>query len=184
MSSFWPSDLDVSDISSPLEILELANQEWKEKSSGELNLLIQEAEPVENIQTFYVYAKHGPSSQTAVLFSVLYRLNIPYPARIIPRETVLPNALKKSYYSPGLDTALKMNTAASLAANLKGKQVINERVCETPAEFRSELKKVFNLGSVKSEIVSLVSNNASSAELASDSEGNEDETEGYSDEVK
>jgi len=184
MSSYWPSDLDVRDMSSPLQILEQARQEWTEESSGVLSLLVQKAETIDNMHKVYIYAKHEPSGQTVILFSVYYRLETPYPAKILPRENELPNSLKKSYYSPGLESAFSISTAAALAASMKGKRVTNERVCDSPAEFRSELEDVFNLGSVKSEVISLVSNNSPSAELASEPDRVEDESEGHPDEVE
>jgi hypothetical protein len=96
-----------------------------------------------------VHAKHVPSNRTVTLFSVVHRPGAPYPAKIQPRDDELPDILKKSYYRPGIADLAMIKTS--------GQHVTNQWVCDTPAEFRSEVQKVFNLGVIKSEVLSLVS---------------------------
>jgi hypothetical protein len=156
VTDFWPSGLDLSDTSSPLEILQSAQQEWTEHSGGLLGLVIQEAESASGNHLLILHAKHVPSNRTVTLFSVVHRVDAPYPAKIQPRDNELPDILKKSYYQPGF-TEL---TTAGFALS-QGRKVTNKWVCDTPSEFRSQLKDVFNLGSVKSEVLSLVSGAAS-----------------------
>ncbi len=156
MTDFWPSGLDLNDTISPLEILQSAQQEWTEQSRGVLGLVIQEAESTSGNHLLIVHAKHVPSNRTVTLFSVVHRVDAPYPARIQPRDNELPDILKKSYYQPGFADF----TTGGLALS-QGRKVTNKWVCDTPSEFRSQLKDVFNLGSVKSEVLSLVSGVAS-----------------------
>lgn len=151
MSNFWPSGLDLNDTASPLEILKLAQEEWVKNSGGLLSLIIQEAESTAGNEMLIVHAKHIPSNRTIALFSIIHRRSAPYPARIQPRDIELPDTLKKSYYQPGFGDL----TVPSLRT--EGRQVVNKWVCDSPSEFRRELRNVFDLGFVKSEVLSLVS---------------------------
>ena len=155
MSDFWPSDLEVSDTSSPHEILLEAQDEWKLRSEGMLTLVIQEAKSTSGNSILIVHCKHVPSSRTITLFSVVHRPGSPYPAKIQPRDVDLPDILKKSYYRPGLTDPL--------VTGIKGETVNNKWVCDTPNDFRKELRNVMNLGTVKGEIQSLISRGGSAA---------------------
>jgi len=64
VNSFWPLELDLSDTSSPLEILQSASREWTDQSHGLLNLVIQEAESTNKNTLLIVHAKHVPSNRT------------------------------------------------------------------------------------------------------------------------
>ena len=160
MNNFWPSGLDLTDTSSPLEILQAAKQEWIEQSNGLLALVIQETESTNGNHLLIVHAKHVPSKRTVTLFSVVHRLGAPYPAKIEPRDDGLPDILKKSYYRPSI---------ADIVAGT-GRQVTNKWVCDTPSEFRSQLKDVINLGTLKSEVLSLVSGTVSASGTADETE--------------
>jgi hypothetical protein len=46
--SFWPEGIDIYDTRSPMEILVLAQSEWKEKSGGLLELEVR----IDNLETF------------------------------------------------------------------------------------------------------------------------------------
>ncbi len=159
MSNFWPNDVELSDTQSPLEILETAQEEWVTNSTGVLTLVLQEAKSQSGNKMIIVHAKHVPSNRTATLFSVVHRPNAPYPATIELKDE-LPAALKRSYYIPGFaDRGIGMT---------QGRTVTNTWVSETPSEFRIKLAKAFNLGTVKCEILSLVSD--ASADTADDDE--------------
>lgn len=148
MTNFWPLGFDLQDTASPEEILQLAKKEWSEQSNGLLSLVIQKAQSTTNNDMLIVHAKHVPSNRTATLFSVVHRPGVPYPARIQPRDGEIPDVLKKTYFRPGL---------AGYALRTHGEEVTNPWVCDTPEEFRSNLSEVFSLGSLKSEILSLIS---------------------------
>jgi hypothetical protein len=150
MSNFWPKGLEITDTESPKQILKTAQREWNSESGGILTLVFQETKSESGNDMVVVHAKHVPSNRTVTLFSVIYRPNTPYPATIRPKDDVLPNYLKKSYYKPGTLTG-------SGVLNFQGRQVTNDWVSDAPAEFRRKLEEVFNLGIVKSEILSLVS---------------------------
>jgi hypothetical protein len=149
MSGFWPAGLDVSDTEAPKTILEAARSEWESQSKGALTLVFQEATSQSGNKMIIVHAKYIPGSRTSSLFSVVHRPKTPYPVTIQPEKENLPDFLKKSYYQPGL--------SETATVSFRGHEVENRWVSDTPAEFRSKLKEAFNLGSVKREVLSLVS---------------------------
>jgi hypothetical protein len=173
---FWPSDLELTDTASPLEILEEAKQEWVERSDGLLTLIIQETESTTSNHMLIVHAKHRPSSSTVTLFSVIHRPESPYPARIQPGTGELPEFLRKT--SDGTSVSV-----AAAAAGVFGELLAKKWVCDTPSEFRSQLAEVFNLGSLKGDILGLVSRNRTlknmTAKACTDSEHRESGTNGH-----
>jgi len=152
MSGFWPTGLDLTDTAPPTAILKTAQGEWEAKSGGVLTLVLQETTSQSGNTMIIVHAKYIPGNRTATLFSVVHRPNAPYPVTIQPEKENLPNSLKKSYRTTGL------GEIASIG--VYGQEVENEWVSDTPSEFRSKLEKVFNLGSVKREVLSLVSHSS------------------------
>lgn len=161
MSDFWPSGLDMQDTASPELILSAASKEWSERSGGVLNLVIQDTVSQGDDRLLIVHAKHVPSNRTVTLFSVLHRPNAPYPARIYPAKDPVPSHLKKTYYEPGAGDF-------QLSVRLRGGNVTNPWVCDTPTEFRNGLNEVFNQGVVKSEVISLVAGATSPPEAPPD----------------
>ena len=153
MSNFWPTDIDLEDTQSPMEILNDAQKDWETNSSGVLALVLQTAESKSGHDLIIVHAKHVPSNRTGSLFSVLHRAAIPYPVTILPEGDGIPVILMKSYYQPGSD-ALGMITPIALRA-IEGKTVENEWVADMPSEFRRRLHDMFNTGFVKSVILNL-----------------------------
>ena len=149
MRDFWPSGVDLEDTASPVEILKEANAEWVEKTGGKFELLIQEATSKDHGVVVIVHARHSPSNRTATLFSVTHRPAAPYPARIWPKGDELPNTLKKTYYQAGWD-------ALSSSFSRPGREVTNEWVADTPAEFRVHLK-ASDKSSVRHEICAAIS---------------------------
>jgi hypothetical protein len=97
-----------------------------------------------------VHAKHVPGNRTTTLFSVISRPNAPYPATIQPKEDVLPNALKKTYYKPGVLDGLESKVITA------GQKITNQWVSDSPSEFRTNLEQAFNLSFVKSAILNLL----------------------------
>ena len=152
MSIFWPEGLSVSDIQSPYEILENAREEWKTESKGVLTLVLQLSDADEGNSTITVHAKHVSTNRTSTLFSVIHRLNEPYPAVIKPYCKTLPNILKKSYYQPGMNDSEKYGEEFFI-----GGTVTNKWVSDTPSEFREKLADAFNLSEVKAAVLSLTS---------------------------
>jgi len=155
MSSFWPEGIELDDIQSPIEILGDAQEEWKTNSNGIMDLVLQETESKSNNCLIIVHAKHLPSNRTATLFRVMYEPDKPYPARIYPEKNELPDFLKRSYYKPGM---ADMSFPLAITGMHQGRTISNELVSETPSEFRENLEEVLNLGIVKREILSLLSN--------------------------
>jgi len=149
MTNYWPEDIDIDDTGDPQDILLEAKDQWYNGSGGRLELVVQEAESKSGNKMLIVHAKHNPSNRTVTLFSVVHRPEQPYPARIQPKDVDIPNSLKKEYYKPGV--------AEVVNHPFEGKCIVNKWVCYTPTEYRQNLEKVFNLGFVKAEIISLVS---------------------------
>lgn len=155
MFSYWPDGLEVSDFQSPNEILIDAQSEWESNSGGVLTLILQKGESKSGYDMTFVHAKHVPGNRTASLFSVVSRKGNPYPVRLQPKDDELPNFFKKSYRTQNLS---HIASAVKLATEWQEeKEVQNRWVADTPGEFREKLEEVFNLGSIKSEILNLVS---------------------------
>ncbi|MFN7292234.1 MAG: hypothetical protein ACK5T6_16745, partial [Pirellula sp.] len=152
--------IDLTDTSSPLEILRQAQTDWESGSGGLMTLVLQQATSKTGNDMIVVHAHHIPSSRTGALFSVVHRPNNFYPVTIVPTENDLPNFLKKSYYEPGYNMMAEF--AKTTMGNVPGSTVENEWVAETPGEFRSQLRKAFKLGTVKSILLNLSSTNDSS----------------------
>lgn len=170
MSNFWPSDLNLKDTSSPSEIITEASKEWHTRSQGQLVLQAEPYETDEGDEALTVFVQHIPTSRAISLFTVNYRANHPYPARFFPKGDELPNYLKKSYKSRSLLSTVSLDNLST------GQQIQNEWVCDTPTEFRENLKKIINLGSIRSRIVSLLSspNQSDGESLSSSTELNQE----------
>lgn len=162
MSGFWPKGLDLSDTRSPLDILQDAREEWEKTSAGILTLVFQEVTSQSGNKMIVVHAKHVPGNRTTTLFSVMHRPRDPYPVTIELERDDLPDVLKKTYYKPGVELGLSLTSMA-------GRTITNEWVSDTPAEFRNKLTQVFNLGSIKQVVLSLVSHSPAPEGSDSDS---------------
>lgn len=156
MTSYWPSNLELSDTAAPMDILRDASEDWKVNSQGLLELVIQIAQSKSGNDMILVHAKHIPSNRTASLLSVVMRPNNPYPARIQPKEDELPNFFKKTYVKSGHDASSQ--GIESALRSMQGFQLTetNQWVAETPSEFRAKLADALNLGALKSIVLNLV----------------------------
>lgn len=163
MSGFWPAGIDLMDTASPLEILITAQNEWEKSSGGKLTLAFQEAHTESGHAMIIVHAKFIPGNRTATFFSVVHRLKAPYPVLIQPDEENLPDFLKKNYRTVGIG---EIGTRA-----FYGREIENKWVSDTPKEFRSKLKDVLNLGSVKSVVLSLLAHSPTAGDLTVGREG-------------
>jgi hypothetical protein len=161
--SFFPSGIELSDIRSPLEILAEARDDWHVRSNGQLDLRISEAvreDDDELIWDLFVY--HAPSKRLAKILSVAHRPADSYPVEIRPETFDLPRYLKKSY-----TVQRRRSSSASILSSytrvlaesypeLATEKVINEWVCDKPAEFRKKLQKALTLGSVEALINNII----------------------------
>ncbi|MBE9141264.1 hypothetical protein IQ254_29375 [Nodosilinea sp. LEGE 07088] len=166
MSNFWPEGIEISDTQSPREILKAAQEDWQTSSRGVMELILQDATTKTGNPMIKVHAKHVKSNRTAMLFSVVYRPNYPYPATIQPKDDDLPDFLKKTYYVEGQKGIAAIINSDPL--NVQGKMVSNEWVSDTPPEFRKKLAEAFNLGIIKSEILNLASSATDNANTTSE----------------
>jgi hypothetical protein len=168
MNIFWPEGLSVSDVRSPYEILESAREEWETASDGVLTLVFQESEPNDGIETITVHAKHIPSNRTATLFSVIHRLNEPYPVTIQPRiEHNFPDILRREYYqhNPNYYPYNPDQVSPEFEdEDEEGWTITNKWVSDTPSEFRKKLTEAFNLSEVKAAVLNLTSSKGTSVD--------------------
>lgn len=162
MGNFWPDGFELTDTQSPREILQSAQEDWRTKSDGVVDLVLQDAESKSGNAMIVVHAKHVVSNRTATLLSILHRPNRPYPATIQLKDDDLPQFLKKSYRQPGSRGLI--DNLANPMTTVYGEIVSNEWVSATPSEFREKLAKAFNLASVKSEILNLASVSSDNSE--------------------
>jgi len=163
---FFPEGIELSSILSPSEILEEARRDWEVNSNGLLLLRISQV-PIESEEESIldVYIVHSPSKRMAKVLSVAHRPNQPYPIEIRPESFNIPKYLKKSYEiqtrrSPSsslfFSLADQMRAIERTLPEVTTKTIINEWVCDTPAEFREKLEKAFNLGAIKSTINNII----------------------------
>jgi hypothetical protein len=167
MSTFWPEGIELKDTQSPREILKTAQEDWLESSDGVMGLVLQDAESKSGNSMIIVHAKHIPSNRTATLFSIVHRPNCPYPATIQPEEENIPEFLKKTYLKPAASSELAMLSITG-KLGISETVVTNQWVSETPVEFREKLAKAFNLGSIKSAVLNLVSSSSENENVTSE----------------
>ena len=123
MSRFWPEGIDIADISSPMEILEAASEDWVTESKGALKLLLQETETDDEELVINVHALDINHDRTMTLFRVVHRRDYPYPLTIQFKNNSLPVFLKKRYFAPGADIPA---SASDLVAKMaQGRTVEN-----------------------------------------------------------
>jgi hypothetical protein len=163
---FFPEGIELSSILSPSEILEEARREWEVDSNGLLLLRISQVLIESEEETILdVYIVHSPSKRMAKVLSLAHRPNQPYPIEIRPESFNIPKYLKKSYEiqtrrspSSSVFSSLvdQMRALERTLPEVITKTITNEWVCDTPAEFREKLEKVFNLGVIKSTINNII----------------------------
>jgi hypothetical protein len=177
MSTFWPEGIELRDTQSPREILETAQDDWRKNSDGALGLVFQDAKSESGHSIIIVHAKHVPSNRTVTLFSIVHRPNCPYPATIQPEDEKLPQFLKKTYLKSGsssfADHLGHLGSAVPRKADLLRsldleRMVENPWVSDTPSEFREKLAKAFNLGSIKSILLNLISSSTGNESVTSE----------------
>ena len=153
MTGFWPDGLELEDTASPREILDEARDDWERSSGGKFTLLFQDAESETGNRLTKVHAKFKPAGRTAEIFTVVQRPDKPYPAKIELTDRGLPNILRRKYFVPGEDD--------DDLDDPRGHWVRNDRVADSPAEFRAELRAALTLDETKGEIVSLAASGLS-----------------------
>lgn len=160
--SFFPDDIDLSEIQSPTEILEEAREEWARRSGGTLELIVVESDLSDSAKSILdIILAHSSSGRQAKLLSLRHVPDQAYPLEIVPESFNYPDYLVKKRFVPARKkTLLGPSILDSLGELIPEHTVTNKWVCETPREFRLMLAEALNLGSVKSLIVNLVTGNA------------------------
>lgn len=160
--SFFPDDIDLSEIQSPTEILEEAREEWARRSDGMLDLIVIESDLSDSTRSILdVILTHSSSGRQAKLLSLRHVPDQAYPLEIVPESFNYPDYLVKKRFVPARKkTLLGPSILDSLGELIPEHTVTNKWVCETPREFRQMLAEALSLGSVKSLIVNLVAGRA------------------------
>jgi hypothetical protein len=156
--SFFPDDLDLSTLQSPVAILKEAQEEWKERSQGVLHLHRVESELSNSTQYITdVILAHVASGRSAKLLSLRHLPGKPYPVEIQPEAFDYPDYLVKQRVVPARKKSLLgPSILEGLGDIIPQHTITNKWICETPLELRERLAEAFNLGSVKSLTVNLV----------------------------
>jgi hypothetical protein len=156
--SFFPSDLEIANLQSPLDILSEAKLEWDSKGQGIISLLVDEGHSTfgsdSQFVMIHVYALHIPSQRLARLLTVVHVTEKPYPARIDPEKEDIPDYLRKE--SAGPVSPPPQAFIETIRASVSQYKRVDEWVCESPDEFRRQLVKALNLGSVKATVTNIV----------------------------
>ncbi|MFN9610547.1 MAG: hypothetical protein ACK546_00080 [bacterium] len=159
--SFFPHDIEIANLESPLDILSEAKLEWDSEGQGIISLLVDEGQSTSKDGTtfalIHVFVVHIPSQRVAGLLTVFHVSGKPYPARIKPERHDVPDFLRKERAVPPRPTDLsKQHVLSSFASMAPAHTVVEEWVCESPSEFRKQLAKALTQGSVKYTITSIV----------------------------
>lgn len=186
--SFFPHDLEIVNVQSPLDILSEAKNEWDAEGQGVITLLVDEGRSTESDIVYAwirVYAQHIPTERIENLLTVIHVCDKPYPARIDLVKEDVPAVLRKERLvpakRPGLMTAGLLQT---LSEAIPAHTVSEEWVCQSPGEFRQQLAKALTRGSVKSAITNIIAastkdTDSSSPSAISVEETGEDDLEGF-----
>jgi hypothetical protein len=166
--SFFPSDLEIANAQSPLDILSEAKNEWDTKGQGIVTLLVDEGRPASqgdsDLTLIHVYALHIPSERVESLLTVIYASGKPYPARINPEKDDIPEYLRKERFVPARKSGLMPpSILQAISEAIPAHTVTEEWVCESPDEFRKQLSKALTLGRVKSAITNIIAASGNAA---------------------
>jgi len=152
MNKFWPKDLDLSDCSSPEEILLEAKGDWERGSNGLLALQVQAHEIRFRQRETEIIAEKTSNKNRIALFSIIQVPNEAYPVTISFPENRLPHLLRDTIFEEGL--ADREETLSN--DDIHGKMVENEWLSITPLQFRTKLSKAFNSSVIKSRLQNLL----------------------------
>ncbi len=156
--NFFPSDLEITNLQSPLDILSEAKLEWDSKGQGIISLLVDEGRSTSGSDStsviIHVYALHIPSQRLARLLTIFHVTEKPYPARINPEKEDIPDYLRKERI--GASSRSSLAAIESFRVSMSQNTSVDEWVCESPDEFRRQLVKALNRGSVKAAVTNIV----------------------------
>ena len=178
--SFFPRDLEIVNVQSPLDILSEAKNEWDAEGQGVITLLVVEGRsttPDIVYACIRVYAQHIPTERIEYLLTVIHVCDKPYPARIELVKEDIPANLRKERFVPAMRGGLvssdffeRVNKAAPAHT------VSEEWVCQSPGEFRKQLAKALTRGSVKSAITNIIAASTTDTDSSSPSAISVEET--------
>ena len=178
--SFFPSNLEIVNVQSPLDILSEAKDEWDAEGQGVITLLVDDGRSTKSdvVYAFIrVYALHIPTERVENLLTVVHVCDKPYPARIELEKEDTPAYLRKERYVPARKAGL-MNSDIFQALNktIPAHTVYEEWVCQSPDEFRKQLAKALTRGSVKSAITNIIAASTKDTDSSSTSAISVEET--------
>ena len=188
--SFFPHDLEIANVQSPLDILSEAKNEWDTEGQGVITLLVDEGRSTESDIVYAlirVYAQHIPTERIENLLTVIHVCDKPYPARINLAKEDIPSVLRKERLVPVKNAGLMAaGLLQTLSEAIPAHTVSEEWVCQSPGEFRKQLAKALTRGSVKSAITNIIAASSKDTDSSSPSaisvdETGEDDLEGTND---
>jgi len=158
MRDLWPDDIKSEDVISPEEILKGQASCLEERTGGQLAGYVVRHEGEDRVVIGFEVESVRAGSRIR-LFEVQHRLELEYPAAIVPPDASLPDFLKKRVYRASFDDIAKVVNAASSRAVLTrpGEWVENEWVASSPSEFVDKVAEVLGSASVKGIVLSLLS---------------------------
>lgn len=159
MRDLWPEDIKSEEIISPEEILNHQASRLEARTNGLLVGHVVKHELEDRVVLgFEVEAPRADSR--ARLFEVQHRLELDYPAAIVPPDEELPDFLKTRVYHASLS-----EVTASLAEfadtkkllTMPGEWIENEWVATSPTDFSEKVENLLAHPSVKAIVLSLLS---------------------------
>jgi hypothetical protein len=158
MRDLWPEDIKSEEVISPEEILNHQASRLEARTNGLLVGHVVRHELEDRVVLgFEVEAPRADSR--ARLFEVQHRLELDYPAAIVPPDEELPDFLKKRVYRPGTGdlNPVKITETLNSLLSMGGKWVENEWVATSPTDFSEKVENLLAHPSVKAIVLSLLS---------------------------
>lgn len=154
MSNFWPKELELTTVQTPMEILLEARDEFLRESNNLVFLDFQTENDVNGDEEITVRAVISTTRRSATLFRVVHQIGRPYPSAIVTQENSLPTYLRSTQKKKIRTGGISMLTPPVE----REIEETNRWVSIGPAEFRSRLAEVFNSGYVKSTLINSMCN--------------------------
>jgi hypothetical protein len=178
--SYWPDEINSDEVLSPEDIMHDAGIEL-EKRTHRLTVSIPESQIDDRV--FLAFEVKNREGTIFNLFEVSHRIGQSYPVAIDPPSFTIPDFLQRERYIPGtpgignIEAFPVSKSVREAMLGTQGRNVTNEWICATPAEFKSKLTSMFGRDEIKVQIINLLASKrvenigAAATEQASSTEG-------------
>ena len=157
MRDLWPDDIKSEDVISPEEILKGQASCLEERTGGQLAGYVVRHEGEERVVIGFEVQSVRAGNRVR-LFEVQHRLELEYPAAIVPPDASLPDFLKKRVYRASIGEMTKQASQTIRAITTRpGEWIENEWIASSPSEFVDRVAEVLGSASVKGIVLSLLS---------------------------